>query len=195
MIPAVCGGTASELTGPGGRASNAPSSFAPSTGISASANGSAEASTHVTQRRIGCPRRRARAMPSIVAARTGTISASTNRRIAQAGTTLPENRRYADGAGTAGPPSSALIVCSAARPIPAIRSGLVGSSAAGARSPETDISTAGWPSAPNGPCSVAVNGNARCANCPPMLGATVASWACCASALAAVFRSTGGATT
>ena len=62
--------------------------FAPSTMRTASTNGTAPASTHSSQRRIGLPRRRARARPSTIVSSTGRISASTISLTAHTGMTL-----------------------------------------------------------------------------------------------------------
>ena len=91
--PPLSSGTAPAATGPGGATSITPISRASRTSPTASANGTAAASTTTSERQMTWPRRRARAMPSIVVITTGTSSASTNRDIAQPGTTLPPSSR------------------------------------------------------------------------------------------------------
>ena len=71
---------------------------------------------------------------------------------------------------------------------------MVGASAAGPCSPESDSSTAGMPRAPKGACCPKVNGKARCANCPPRPVKEFDSELCAASAAATVLRSPVGAT-
>ena len=126
-------------------------------------------STHNTQRATRCPRRRARAMPSMVATRTGTISASTSSRTAQIGISLPCHRRYDDGAGTVRAGLERADGLKDRAPERADLALVVGSSAAGTRDPDAEMSTAGSPLSANGRCSEAASGNARCRNWPPML--------------------------
>lgn len=142
---------------------------------------------------IEWPRRRARAMPSTVVARTGRISASTSRENAHSGTSLPETIRYADGAGTAGPVLSAFTVCSTAWPRAATPAASIGSPALLSRLPDVESSTAGIPCSPKGPCSVALNGSARCAICGPIPLPPARRPASDWTEAASVLRSSGGA--
>ena len=151
-IPPVLSDTAPAGDGPGGAAEISPTSLPISTTSTAATNGSAVASTAISDRSSGYPRRLARAHASIVVSSTGTISVSTNSAIAQPGTTLPSNSTNEDGAATVAAESSAEIVSSTERPVFVNIAWLsIGVDDEGPRSPDSDSATAGTPARANGP--------------------------------------------
>ena len=184
-------------TGPGGgrRARRAPARRAPADQRQHERQRGGEHPRHPAEDRMATAPRSGHAVDR--RSSTGTISASTNSRIAQAGHDLAGEqeigRRSRDvGSGVERVDRLQHGAAHPGDPLGACR--LVG--AAGPAHRTATSARRARRSAPNGPCSVAVNGNARCANWPPRLvrpGAELRPAA--TSAAATVLRSIGGATT
>ena len=92
MAPA-CIETSAVPSGAPGAAPSRPVFPVPYTSVAASRNGTAPLSTHITPAPTDSPRRRARAIPSMVAPSTGRIKTRTSSRTAQAGMILPSQTR------------------------------------------------------------------------------------------------------